>query len=65
MKKLLFYNDRLYQLATLVNYDSHVKSQFWSDISVFKIRKMNFQNTSDAGVLFNQQGDRCGYHGNQ
>ena len=33
-----------------VKIDSHVKSRFWSDNSAFKMRKMNPQNTFDAGV---------------
>ncbi len=31
--------------------DSRVKSQFWEDISVIKMRKMGVKNTFDAGVI--------------
>ncbi len=37
-------------IASKVNIESRVKSRFWDDKSVFKMRKMGIKNTFDAGV---------------
>ena len=45
-----FHKGVLYVFDT-TKFDSRVKSRFWEDKSVFKMRKMGIKNTYDAGVI--------------